>query len=95
MGSPYKTAQLNKAKANKIALKWMKRSGQYKDGKITPSDEFIATEMAGQGFKGIKKAIVSIIADYGHRIEQKLSKKVKPTFGKKKTKTGGKIKKKK
>ena len=95
MGSPYKTAQLNKAKANKIALKWMKRSGQYKKGKITPSDEFIATEIAGQGFKGIKKAVVSMIADIGHRTEQKLSKKVKPTFGKRKTKYGGTIKKKK
>ena len=43
----------------------------------------------------IVEAIVSIIADYGHRIEQKLSKKVKPTFGKRKTKYGGTIKKKK
>ena len=78
MGSPYKTAQLNKAKAKKIALKWMKRSGQYKGGKITPTDEFIARNLEG-GFTGIKNAVKDIIIGELHKVEQKLSKKVKVT----------------
>jgi hypothetical protein len=78
MGSPYKTSQLNKEKANRITRKWMKRSGQYKKGKIIPPDEFYAS-MGGQGFKGLAKAVKSIIIDELHSIEQKLSKKAKVT----------------
>ena len=90
MGSPYKTSQLNKEKANRIARKWMNRT--QKGMRI---NDFIAQEVVGQGFTGIKNMVKAMIGGAGHSIEQKLSKKVKPTFGKKKTKTGGKIKKKK
>ena len=49
MGSPYKVSKVNKEKANKIARKWMNRT--QKGMRI---DDFIAQEVAGQGFTGIK-----------------------------------------
>jgi hypothetical protein len=90
MGSPYKVSKVNKEKANKIARKWMNRT--QKGMRI---DDFIAQEVAGQGFTGIKNMVKAMIGGAGATIEQKLSKKLKPTFGKRKTKYGGTIKKKK
>ena len=82
MGSPYKTSQLNKEKANRIARKWMNRT--QKGMRI---DDFIAQEVLGQGFTGMKNYIKAAIGGAGAAIETKLSKKLKPTFGKnKKTK---------
>ena len=74
MGSPYKTSQLNKEKANRIARKWMNRT--QKGMRI---DDFIAQEVVGQGFTGIKNMVKAMIGGAGHSIEQKLSKKVKVT----------------
>ena len=90
MGSPYKVSKVNKERANRIARKWMNRT--QKGMRI---DDFIAQEVAGQGFTGIKNMVKAMIGGAGATIEQKLSKKLKPTFGKRKTKYGGKIKKKK
>ena len=74
MGSPYKTAQLNKEKANRIARKWMKRT--QKGMKI---DDFVAQEVAGQGFTGIKNMVKAIVGGVGYGIEKRLSKKAKVT----------------
>ena len=74
MGSPYKTSQLNKEKANRIARKWMNRT--QKGMRI---NDFIAQEVVGQGFTGIKNMVKAMIGGAGHSIEQKLSKKVKVT----------------
>ena len=90
MGSPYKVSKVNKERANRIARKWMNRT--QKGMRI---DDFIAQEVAGQGFTGIKNMVKAMIGGAGAAIEQKLSKKLKPTFGKRKTKYGGTIKKKK
>ena len=90
MGSPYKVSQVNKERANRIARKWMNRT--QKGMRI---DDFIAQEVVGQGFTGMKNYIKAVIGGTGAAIEQKLSKKLKPTFGKRKTKYGGTIKKKK
>ena len=90
MGSPYKVSKVNKERANKIARKWINRN--QKGLRI---DDFIAQEVMGQGFTGMKNYIKAVITSAGVAIETKLSKKLKPTFGKKKTKSGGKINKKK
>ena len=74
MGSPYKTSQLNKEKANRIARKWMKRT--QKGMRI---DDFIAQEVMGQGFTGMKNMVKAMIGGTGAAIEQKLSKKAKVT----------------
>tara|TARA_R100001530_G_scaffold70995_1_gene50281 strand:+ start:156 stop:422 length:267 start_codon:yes stop_codon:yes gene_type:complete len=74
MGSPYKTSQLNKEKANRIAKKWMNRT--QKGMKI---DDFIAQEVAGQGFTGIKNMVKAMIGGVGYGIEKKLMKKAKVT----------------
>ena len=74
MGSPYKTAQLNKQKANRIARKWMNLT--QKGMRI---DDFIAQEVAGQGFTGIKNMVKAMIGGAGYGIEKKLMKKAKVT----------------
>ena len=74
MGSPYKTSQLNKEKANRIARKWMNRT--QKGMRI---NDFIAQEVVGQGFTGIKNMVKAMIGGAGHSIEKKLSKKLKVT----------------
>ena len=74
MGSPYKVSQVNKERANRIARKWMNRT--QKGMRI---DDFIAQEVVGQGFTGIKNMVKAMIGGAGHSIEQKLSKKVKVT----------------
>ena len=89
MGSPYKVSKVNKERANRIARKWMNRT--QKGMRI---DDFIAQEVMGQGFTGMKNYIKAMITSAGVAIETKLSKKLKPTFGKAK-KSGGKINKKK
>ena len=82
MGSPYKVSQVNKERANRIARKWMNRT--QKGMRI---DDFIAQEVLGQGFTGMKNYIKAAIGGAGAAIETKLSKKLKPTFGQnKKTK---------
>jgi len=82
MGSPYKVSKVNKERANRIARKWMNRT--QKGMRI---DDFIAQEIMGQGFTGMKNYIKASIGSVGAAIETKLSKKLKPTFGKnKKTK---------
>ena len=82
MGSPYKVSKVNKERANKIARKWINRN--QKGLRI---DDFIAQEVMGQGFTGMKNYIKAAIGGAGAAIETKLSKKLKPTFGKnKKTK---------
>ena len=79
MGSPYKVSKVNKERANRIARKWMNRT--QKGMRI---DDFIAQEVLGQGFTGMKNWIMAAIGGTGAAIETKLSKKLKPTFGKKK-----------
>ena len=82
MGSPYKVSKVNKERANKIARKWINRN--QKGLRI---DDFIAQEVMGQGFTGMKNYIKAAIGGAGAAIETKLSKKLKPTFGQnKKTK---------
>ena len=74
MGSPYKVSKVNKEKANRIARKWMNRT--QKGMRI---DDFIAKEVMGQGFTGLKNMVKAMIGGVGHSIEQKLSKKAKVT----------------
>ena len=74
MGSPYKVSKVNKEKANKIARKWMNRT--QKGMRI---DDFIAQEVAGQGFTGIKNMVKAMIGGAGYGIEKKLMKKAKVT----------------
>tara|TARA_R110000765_G_scaffold413754_1_gene513945 strand:+ start:57 stop:332 length:276 start_codon:yes stop_codon:yes gene_type:complete len=91
MGSPHQVSKVNKEKANKIARKWMNRT--QKGMRI---DDFIAKEVMGQGFTGLKNMVKAMAGGAGHTIEQKLSKKLKPTkYADSKKKKQVKVKKKK